>query len=107
MKVSGPKVDPETKAREERAAKRAEATKDRETKGRLSEDTAELMRLFGARALSGLFGGIGPGGGAGVVPGFASGGSSGGSSFVQSLLTRSLAPGLGGDRIDLGIDGVI
>ena len=93
MKVSGPKVDPETKRREEQAAKRADASKERETKGRLSEDTAELMRLFGARALSGLFGGV-AGGGAGLVPGGSGGGSSG--SNFTSLLSQGLAIPLGG-----------
>lgn len=107
MKVSGPKVDPETKRREEQAAKRAEASKERETKGRLSEDTAELMRIFGARALSGLFGGLPTSGGAGVVAGGSGAGTSGGGSFLTSLLAQGLASPLGGGsggltRADIG-----
>lgn len=99
MKIKGPEVDPETKRREEQAAARAEASRERETKGRLSDDTDELLRVFGARAFSSLFGGLQ---GNFVNPGMR-GGSGGGSvtggnemlNSIAQALTRSLSGGLG------------
>lgn len=97
MKIKGPEVDPETKRREEQAAARADASRERETKGRLSDDTDELLRVFGARAMSGLLGSVN----GNTVPNSGSGGQAtgGGGAFgdlINAAILRALSGGIGG-----------
>lgn len=88
MKVSGPKVDKEAQAREERVAARAEADEKSETQRRLDEDTNEFLRVFGAQAMSSLFS-VNPAAGTNFAT------SGGGGMSMESMLSE-LAPALGG-----------
>lgn len=58
IKAKAPPVDPETKARQEAAEKRAEAGRIEATQDNLSQDTRAVLRNFGR--LQGGAGGDGP-----------------------------------------------
>ena len=63
IKASGPKLDPDTVARQKAAEQRAEAGRIEATQENLSEDTRAVLRTLGR--ISAAAGGIG---GAGVAP---------------------------------------